>query len=144
MAVAEWRDEYRTGHTTIDSQHRRLFTLVNQIHELTKLPEPPMAEIKHLLIEFADCAIAHFDLEETLMAQYAYPNLKVHCGTHQALVNKVQTLLHKFDHASGASTADVTQVLADWMVHHIRGEDRQMIRFFQQRQVGDVEALARP
>ena len=141
MAVAVWREDYCTGHDLIDRQHRHLFDLVNQIHALAQSPEPPMGMIRQLLTEFANCAIEHFDLEERLMAEYDYPNLKVHCGIHQALVSKVQALLDKFDQASGASTVEVTQVMADWMVHHIRGEDRQMICFFQQKNPVDAGAV---
>ncbi|MGD1943130.1 MAG: bacteriohemerythrin [Leptolyngbyaceae cyanobacterium] len=142
MAIAVWRDDYCTGHEAIDQQHRQLFSLVNEIYDLTQLPTPPRAAIKTRLTEFADCAVEHFELEEGLMAEHEYPNLQVHCGTHRALVNKVAALLNKFDQASSTSTAEVTQVLADWMVHHIRGEDQQMIRFFQQQNAVGVGQLA--
>ncbi|NEQ46005.1 MAG: hemerythrin family protein [Leptolyngbya sp. SIOISBB] len=131
MTIAVWRDEYHTGHPEIDQQHQQLFQLVNQIHHLTQSEQPDHAAIYSQLNEFASCAITHFDLEEALMAQHGYPNFAVHCQTHRALVNKVQTLLTKFDQTAETQVAVVTEVLADWMVHHIRGEDRQMIRFFQ-------------
>ncbi|MEL6399959.1 MAG: bacteriohemerythrin [Cyanobacteria bacterium J06607_6] len=141
MAIAVWQDDYCTGHEVIDQQHRRLFSLVNEIYDLTQLPTPPMAVIKTRLTEFADCAVEHFELEEGLMAEHEYPNLQVHCGTHKALVNKVTALLAKFDQVAYTATAEVTPVLADWMVHHIRGEDQQMIRFFQRQNVAGVERL---
>ena len=56
-------------------------------------------------------------------------------------LSRKSQLLDKFDQASGTSTAEVTQVLADWMVHHIRGEDQQMIRFFQVRNAAGVGDL---
>ena len=133
MTIAIWRDEYVTGHLEIDQQHQQLFSLVNHIHHLTQSAHPNRAVIYSQLQDFANCAVAHFGLEESLMADHGYPNLAVHCQTHRALVNKVQTLLDKFDPTAETQVAAVTQVLADWMVHHIRGEDRQMIRFFQSR-----------
>jgi hemerythrin len=133
MTVAVWRDEYRTGHDTIDQQHRDLFTQVNQIYAMTQAEPQDNAAIRAQLTEFAALAIAHFDLEEALMIQHAYPNFEVHFKTHRALVNKVQALLEKPDHSLDELPAEVTQVLADWMVHHIRGEDQQMIRFLQER-----------
>ena len=129
MTIAVWRDEYRTGHREIDQQHQHLFKLVNHIHHLTQQALPDDVGIYAQLHEFASCAVAHFDLEESLMAQHDYPNLAIHCQTHRALVNKVQTLLTKFDQTAETQVVAVTQVLADWMVHHIRGEDQQMIRF---------------
>ena len=133
MTVALWRDEYRTGHDTIDQQHRDLFAQVNQIYAMTQAEPQDNAAIRAQLTEFAALAIAHFDLEEALMTQYDYPNFEVHFKTHRALVNKVQALLEKPDRSLDGLPAEVTQVLADWMVHHIRGEDQQMIRFLQER-----------
>jgi hemerythrin len=133
MIIAAWRDEYQTGHLEIDQQHQHLFALVNEIHHLTQAEFTNSTAIYLQLQEFASCAVAHFDLEESLMAQHNYPNFAVHYKTHWALVNKVQTLLDKFDQTSQTQAGEVTQLLADWMVHHIRGEDQQMIHFFRQR-----------
>jgi len=37
------------------------------------------------------------------------------------------------------SVSEVTQVLTAWMVHHVRGEDQNMIRFLRERNVGTTE-----
>ncbi|WP_026072254.1 bacteriohemerythrin [Nodosilinea nodulosa] len=138
MTVAVWRDEYRTGHDTIDQQHRDLFAQVNHIYALTQTEPQDNLGIRAQLADFAAMAIAHFDLEEALMTQYDYPNFEVHFKTHRALVNKVQALLEKPDRGLDGLPAEVTQVLADWMVHHIRGEDQQMIRFLREQSIAAV------
>jgi hemerythrin len=131
MAIAEWSEEYRTGHKEIDTQHQQLFALVNQIDQAVSLEQQPKAQLQALLETFHRQAKVHFDLEETLMEAYQYENIEVHKGTHRALVGKVQTLLDKLAEADAYIPREVTQLLADWMIHHIKGEDRQMIRFFQ-------------
>ena len=146
MAIAEWHEDYRTGHEDIDRQHGQLFDLVNQIDQAVSLEQQPKAQLQELLTTFCQRAQEHFDLEEDLMAAYQYDNLAVHRSTHRALTGKVQGLINKLAQADTYLPRDVTQVLVDWMVHHIKGEDRLMIRFFQtqpQRQVAEAEFLTR-
>ncbi|MEB3266960.1 MAG: bacteriohemerythrin [Leptolyngbya sp.] len=131
MVIAAWRDEYCTGHAVIDAQHRHLFDLVNRVHWLlSNGPGEGNGETWDLLREFAQCAQEHFALEEQLMADYDYPHVEMHCKTHQRLVDKVARVLDP-DTAVDLTPEAVTQVLADWMVHHIKGEDQRMIRYFQ-------------
>ncbi len=133
MAIAEWHEEYCTGHPQIDQQHRHLFNLVNQVHAHLQSAAPAVHEMRSLLQEFSQCALTHFDLEETLMRDYRYPNRKAHTGIHQRLVAKVEKLLERWTQLEQVSFADietVTSILADWMIHHIQGEDQRMIQFF--------------
>lgn len=139
MTLAVWRDEYLTGHGTIDQQHRTLFAQVNELYDLTQSQPQDRAVIRQLLTQFDAQATRHFELEETLMAQYQYPNLTVHCNTHRALVNKVRSVLNELNRDGEPVTVDVAPLLADWMVHHIRGEDQQMIRFFKNQMLTAVE-----
>lgn len=139
MTLAVWRDEYITGHDTIDQQHRTLFDQVNELHALTQKQPQDRAVIRQLLTAFAEQATSHFELEEMLMAQYQYPNLTVHSNTHRALVNKVRSVLDKLNQDEANVAIDVAPVLADWMVHHIRGEDQQMIRFFKKQMLSTVK-----
>lgn len=129
MAIAQWQDEYSTGHREIDQQHLALFAIVNTIHAaaLEQCPDRPW--LQQQLQDFAAQAEAHFAMEEDLMRAYNYPNYEIHCNTHLALTAKVRQLLLKLDTQTPCTPDDITQVLADWMIHHIRGEDQQMIRF---------------
>lgn len=140
MTIAIWRDDYCTGHTTIDSQHRHLFDLVNRIHCVLSSEPSPTASALPLLQEFAHCAREHFELEEHLMATYDYPHQEMHCKVHQRLVNKVVRLLEP-EVAITLTPEAVTQVIADWMIHHIKGEDQRMIRHFQAKGVLKAQPL---
>lgn len=130
MAIAVWHDDHCTGHTVIDDQHRHLFDLVNRIHLLLTSSAGQDDRTWALLQEFAGFAQAHFALEEQLMETHAYPHLEMHRKTHQRLVSKVARFLEP-DAAATLTPEAVTQVLADWMVHHIKGEDQRMIHYFQ-------------
>jgi hemerythrin len=131
MSIAEWQQEYNTGHAVIDRQHQQLFSMVNQLHDVLSHADMSKDYVHAMLTDFAAAAVEHFDTEEVLMGQYNYPNTEVHKGTHRLLVSKVRTTLQKFEQDETDISAEIAQVLADWMIHHIRGEDQNMIRFFQ-------------
>jgi hemerythrin len=140
MTIAPWRDDYCTGHATIDSQHRHLFDLVNRIHDVLSTDSSPKERALPLLQEFAHCAQAHFELEEQLMTAYDYPHQAMHCKVHQRLVNKVLGLLEP-SVAPTLTPETVTQVMADWIIHHIKGEDQRMIRHFRAKGVLETQPL---
>ena len=106
-----------------------MFAIVNTIHAAALEQCPERDWLQHQLQEFAAQAEHHFAIEEDLMHAYRYPNYEIHCNTHLALTAKVRQLLLKLDTQPTYDPNDVTQILADWMIHHIRGEDQQMIRF---------------
>ncbi|WP_040655210.1 bacteriohemerythrin [Rubidibacter lacunae] len=133
MSIAPWSDEYCTDHHVIDTQHQTLFELVNRIHDAIIAGESHCSAVRAMLADFEVLAQEHFELEEELMRTYQYPNYEVHFGMHRRLCRKVRSALEKYDRDTDAFSHDVPQVLADWMIHHIRGEDRQTIAFLQSR-----------
>jgi hemerythrin len=60
-----------------------------------------------------------------------YPEYKRHKQIHDRLASKVFTLIKKFHDHDHNITTEVTQFLAEWLSHHIKGEDQKMIQFFQ-------------
>ncbi|MCX5934198.1 MAG: hemerythrin domain-containing protein, partial [Pseudanabaena sp. LacPavin_0818_WC45_MAG_42_6] len=80
----------------------------------------------------ANHTIEHFQTEESLMMRVDYPDYDRHKQTHDCLLSKVDNLLLKFrDRNTEAVTTEITQFLTEWLAHHIKGEDKKMIQFFQ-------------
>lgn len=139
MPIAAWSDEYYTGHRVIDQQHQDLFAAVNRIHQMTEGENWDRKLVQAQLEEFAQDVLEHFDFEESLMRSHQYPNYDLHRTTHQSLIHKVQKLLKTLDMDTPTSVSEVTQVLTAWMVHHVRGEDQNMIQFLRERNVETTE-----
>lgn len=142
MVIAEWHAGYCTGHILIDDQHRNLFSLVNQIHAMMDSPTMDQHRVGELLQVFARAATEHFDFEENLMAAYNYPNIVAHKHIHARLLGKVNKVLEQIASTHQIDIESITPVLADWMIHHIQGEDQRMIQFFQSQQTAAREPNA--
>jgi len=133
MSIAVWQEEYTTGHLQVDREHQELFDLVNGLHQAMMQQCPP-SDLELILEQLAIHTIDHFESEEALMQANQYPGYARHKQTHDALKAKVIQLVTRVKQQESSITTDLTQFLAEWLAHHIKGEDQLMIRFFQRQQ----------
>lgn len=127
--IAPWSDDYLTGDGLIDSQHKNLFRLVNELHALMQQGTSGVV-VKQRLEALMACTVEHFEMEESRMEALGYPNLESHCKRHAALRERIQLALDKVNQDDAVIPMDVSICLSEWMIHHIKGEDQRMIQFF--------------
>ncbi len=61
-----WSDEYKIGLPVIDSQHKRLFKLIDELNEAIETG-PEITDVEELLAGLKQYATRHFQLEEKYM-----------------------------------------------------------------------------
>jgi hemerythrin len=132
MTFATWHDDLNIGDSKIDREHRELFEMVNALHDAILREEPTIA-VKAIVDRLAQHTIDHFQSEEGLMRRYRYPGYNRHKQVHDNLTRKIIKLQKKLAKQEVAITSDLTAFLQEWLAHHIKGEDRNMILFFQQK-----------
>jgi len=136
MQIAHWSEDYETGFPVIDQQHQQMFALVNQLQEaMLKSADPTL--LKQLLNALLKDTIAHFTLEEDLMLEHGYPSYQQHKQIHDRLTQKISKVLHHLETEEEitAVNTELSHFLHQWLVHHIQGQDRQMIQFFREKNV---------
>jgi len=126
MALAEWEERYETGHAGVDDQHRRLFGLLNDLHDAL-MSGSANEKMGGTLGSMAAYTVEHFRAEEALMVAIAFPGLPEHRRKHEELASQVGQLVA--DHRAGRLTLPLTlaRFLVDWLRHHIEEEDMKMI-----------------
>lgn len=73
----------------------------------------------------------HFEAEERLMKQHAYPGYLQHKKEHTRLMLDVGEVI-KLYHAGTVTLPDnVLQFLVDWLTNHIKAEDKKTGQFLQ-------------
>ncbi len=130
MSIADWRDEYCTGHQLVDQEHQTLFALVNSLHN-AMMQQADHATLMAILNALASHTSQHFQSEEELMMQIDYPGYSRHKQSHDRLKAKVSHLLRQFNNQEIEISVELTAFLMEWLGHHIKGEDQKMIRFLQ-------------
>lgn len=132
MIKVEWSDHFCIGDDRVDQEHQDIFELVNELQSAIDRQES-MDKLAMMLEQLAEHTIAHFQHEESLMQDHAYPGLDRHKHCHDRLIQKVTKLMQQFQAGETGAIQNLMNFLADWLRHHIKGEDQKMIQFMQQK-----------
>jgi len=121
----EWHNDYTTGSSVIDEQHKNLINLAEHIVNVSSNE----ALIKDLMLLYRHVR-EHFQLEEQIMAEYHYPERAHHVAEHDlmlgALVDKSATV-----RAGQWEREQVLEFMQQWL-SHIKSCDSQFKDFLTQ------------
>lgn len=122
MALLEWTEKMSVGIDTIDTDHKKLLALVNQLHSVVRKKESPdvIAKVLRDLISYTDY---HFQAEEQLLRLIRFPDLERHQAVHESLREKVAELENRYRDAPEKGGVKMFDFLSDWLMRHILGED---------------------
>lgn len=131
----EFTDDLVTGNTLIDGQHKEL---IGKINDLLRTCETGDGKKKALntLDYLEEYTNFHFSQEEALQEEIGYPGLKEHQAKHKEFVQSIKELYEMLEEQEGPTDAFVQQVnknVVDWFVNHIRGFDRAVAEFKNQK-----------
>jgi hemerythrin len=125
MPLITWNNTLSVNVQEIDSQHKRLVELVNQLHDAMsqgKGREVMGATLAGLI----DYTRTHFAAEERLMTAHAYPGYGRHKAEHDALTKQVVDLQGQYQAGQPVLTIEVMNFLKDWLSKHILEVDKQL------------------
>jgi hemerythrin len=128
----EWREAMSLNNKEVDNDHRYRIRLVNAVED--SLNSPNKRETVTVALDLLrDYANTHFKREESLMEKVGYPGLAEHKNHHQALLKKLSELEEKIpakaesgSFENEALPEDLPELLRDWLIGHIIGEDLRM------------------
>lgn len=125
MAMMEWNDSLKVGHSMIDRDHQRLVGLINKLGDAMSSGQGKEV-CGAVLDELIDYTRTHFANEERLMAAHGYGNSAAHRAEHAKLIDDVQAFRIKY--ASGTATLSVflLRFLMEWLTHHILQSDKKL------------------
>jgi len=124
--LMEWNDDFVIGIREIDSQHKKLVGLVNDLNSAMKSGRGSQ-KLGQIFEELKEYTVHHFATEEALFEEHHYPGMIAHVAKHKKLVNTVLELEAQFKNGKAALTNDVMEFLKDWLVNHIQGDDRKYV-----------------
>jgi hemerythrin-like metal-binding protein len=123
----EWKASMEIGNSLIDTDHRILLALVNQI-SMPETKVDPIA-VEFVLDELLGYTAMHFAREEGLMEKAGYPGLDDHRAIHKAMIFEVRQLQGRLVAFTPRLGDDLHRFLANWLMQHILVEDRRYIPY---------------
>ncbi len=122
MGRIEWHDGLNLGVSEIDSQHKELISIINQVLEKVKSGSSD-AVIDGLLAQLREYAVHHFNSEEKFMEKIDYPDILKHKQLHKQLKDKVKFFQSARFRKEEVSWDEVKELLTRWLIEHILRED---------------------
>lgn len=137
MALMTWRDEkYSVNISHLDGHHKRLFDLVNNLHDAMKQGKSKDI-LGGIFTELMNYTVYHFSAEEELFQKYGYPQYTQHKKEHEDLTKQVVELKDRFDRGGFmlVLTMETMNFLKDWLNNHICVSDKKYRPFLNSKGV---------
>lgn len=87
MPLITWDEKYSVGIDEFDAHHKRLFSLINNLHEGI-LAGTGKEVLGKVLSELVNYTVYHFRAEESAFQKYGYQEMKAHKVEHDDLTKK--------------------------------------------------------
>ncbi|MCX8167242.1 MAG: bacteriohemerythrin [Candidatus Micrarchaeota archaeon] len=123
MALFEWTENLSVGIPTIDEQHKKLISIINELNEAMKSGKGKEL-IGKVIKELLDYTKYHFSKEEALMVQANYVGIESHKLAHNQFVKNIENSEKDFKNGKITVTIELINFLKDWLIKHIMGIDK--------------------
>ena len=91
MPLLQWTADLSVSVQSLDTDHKIIITLINQLNDAIQAGEPKdtVSQVLDALLDYTDY---HFSREEALMAACGYPDLDAHKRTHATMRAQVRDI----------------------------------------------------
>ncbi|MFC1678160.1 bacteriohemerythrin [Patescibacteria group bacterium] len=130
MSLIEWQNSYSVGVQEIDEQHKKLFSILNQL--FTAIDEKgDIDNIEEIMDGLIDYIQTHFSTEEKYFEEFSYDNKDAHIEEHKFYIDKVNTMIEQYENNKSFITYDILDFLENWIINHVTGTDKKYAKCFQ-------------
>jgi hemerythrin len=131
MPIIHWTPDLSVGVGSIDTDHKLLISLINQLDDAIRGSEPKqtVSRVLDALLNYTDY---HFAREESLMRASGYPDIDAHSRAHATLRAQVHNIRSRYRrNAESIRAQEVLSFLKNWLTAHIIGRDKLYAPFVQ-------------
>ncbi len=132
MDFFTWKDEMSVNVKEIDAQHKKLVSMINELHKAMKEGKSKMV-LRDIIKGLVEYTKVHFGTEEKYFDKFGYPESQEHIKEHNDFVKKVQEFQKEFEEGKSLVSIEIMNFLKDWLYHHIMGTDKKYSKFFNER-----------
>lgn len=122
MSYFVWKDEYSVGVDEIDFQHKKLISIISELHS-AMIEGKSDSVIDDVLEKMRDYTKEHFSTEEGYMLKADYGQYIEHKSRHEKFIQKTETLVYDMKAKKKFISIDIMDFLRNWLSAHILGDD---------------------
>jgi hemerythrin len=125
-----WSDDLLVGVEAIDSDHKKLFELMNR---LLASPTHGESAISQAIGDLSSYTKRHFTEEVASMDRTAYPERDAHAYEHEHLIFQLENIMDRLMMAGAAAIdSELSRLLKDWLCNHIMTFDVKYAAFLRE------------
>lgn len=127
--MIEWSDKYSVNVSIIDKEHKHFIDIVNKVTVVMQR-NYNQKEVEELLADLVRFAKEHFEMEETYMSTFKYPDYLLHYNEH--LNFSLHMIIYNNQVINGEYKImdELYNYLQEWLVHHIQKTDKKYTKCF--------------
>ena len=126
-AFISWNDRLSTGVSLIDSQHKQLLLMTNNLYLACRYNnEAARKQFKQTVHDAVAYVKYHFSTEEQIMEKAAYASMGAHKKQHADFVQEVLDNVRAFENGKPFVPVQFAYFLRDWILSHIAITDSRL------------------
>lgn len=132
MAFLEWNENLSVMVPEMDSQHKRLVSLFNELDDAMKQGKGKevMGKVLNGLVSYVN---THFKAEEEFMKKIGFTELEQHQVEHKKLTEEVENFYNDFKQGKAIVSVQIMNFLRNWLIDHIMKKDKRYGEFAKQK-----------
>ena len=134
MARILWNDSFLINYRDIDSQHKRLVDMINDLDDAMRQGKGKEALAK-ILTGLVVYTRTHFETEEKYLTELDYPGLREQKREHAGFVMKISDFKNDFQSGQLGLSIKVMDFLSNWITHHIKHLDKQYAAWIHEKEM---------
>jgi len=120
-----WEKRYETGVELIDSQHKKLVSIINDLYSgLHSRYKDKSEAFAKAAKDAVDYVRTHFQDEEQWMTETAYPGIELQKEQHRKFIAALLKGTKEFEEGRIYSAFEFLKFLKEWLISHIAVEDK--------------------
>lgn len=120
---ANWEDTFNTGFDKVDSQHKYLLTLLNELSK-AYYEGQTKSLISEILFKLEDYSYEHFEDEERILRSVEGLPSEKHKLEHANFMQMLRDLKFNYISDNAEITEELLDFLINWLSMHIYGIDQ--------------------
>lgn len=133
-AKIEWKEEYSVGIDSLDQDHKKLISLLNQFITAYDYAMSESYE-REALEDLIAYTKYHFKREEGLMEENEYPDVVEHKAQHKKMFAQVEKFVELYNEKGHDALEEISEFLTHWLINHINGTDKAYTKHLTERGV---------
>jgi len=120
----EWKPAYSVGNLTLDSQHKKLLLLCNQLAANVLVSDSEKADDFHrILHELSEYSRDHFETEEAILKKLRSPDLVAQKEDHLEYTKLIAETTYLSSMSGFVDRLELQKFVSQWWVEHILQKD---------------------